>query len=67
MGLEERNDHVTQFREPCHAISAEIGPVVVMSPVVGDVTTAEDLSELFQDMPALGGLDNRELRLYLPA
>ena len=38
-----------------------------MSPIVGDVATAEHLSELFQNVAAPNRLDNREFRLHLPA
>jgi hypothetical protein len=63
----ERNDHVAQFSKPRHAITAEVRLVIVMSPIVRDMTTPENLSELFQNATAPNRLHNRELRLYLPA
>ena len=51
--IEERNDYVPQVSEPCHDVSREVLPMVVVPSIHGDVATPEETGEVFENILAL--------------
>ena len=67
MRFEERHNDLDQFPPPLHGEAEKVVAMVVVAPVLDDLTAPEHLLEEFERRPGRRRLGDRELVLDLPA
>src|SRR5260221_8430385 len=67
ISIEEWNDHISEIIPPRQLIAHQVLAVIVMSSVAIDLPAFEEALNEFENFNATFALNNRKLRLNLPA